>query len=155
MAKVYKKKEFLGNIPTPPPQTVAKFEEMEFRKGNSMIIHTPDFEPFEARIKFANEKWGGVTLEFSEKLLGLTAWIHLIMDPKGSLASRCTLAHCRLRIFFPFQRPGLSKHQFDITNYDNVIVTENEARVWGTKVELLPRVAERKIFNPKQLNIFQ
>lgn len=47
-----------------------------------MIIYTPDFEPFEARVKFVSEKW-------------------------------------------------------------------------GAKVELLSSAAKKKVFNPKQLNLFQ
>jgi len=154
MSKVYKKRVMINYPPTPPTQMVVRFENMEWKRWDSMIIHTPDFRPFEARICNLDEKWGKVSLSFNETIEDLTAWITLTMYPKTSLASRCTLVHNHLRIHFPFPRQGKSKHLFDIVNYNNVIVAQNEAKVWGTKVEILTDIVERKVFNPKQLKLF-
>lgn len=157
MAKVYKKREYINYPSAPPIQETAKVERMEWKRGNSMIFHTPDFEPFEATIDSLQQNWvdGIVYLKFHADLASSLAWITLSIYPKMSFVSRCYLAHNDLRLHFPFPRPGKSRHRFDIVNYDNVIVTENEAKVSGVKVEILQSVAEKKVFNPVQLKLFQ
>lgn len=157
MATVYKKREYVGNTqPAPPPQRKAKVDGKEWIRGNNMVIHTPDFEPMEVRIDHVQQTYtdGIAGLKFQTYINGVWAWITLTITPKMALASRCYLAHNDLHIHFPFPRPGKSKHQFDIVKYDNVIVTENEVRVWVSKVEPLQSVAEKKVFNPKQLKLF-
>lgn len=157
MAKVYKKREYVNYPPTEPIHKVARCKGREWVRGNSMIIYTPDFEPFEAIIgeplQHGIESIAYVSFR-SIIIDNQTAWINLTITPKVSLSSICHLEHNRLRIHFPFPRPGKSKHLFDIVEYGNVIVTENEARVSGVKVQILQSVVEKKVFNPKQLKLF-
>lgn len=156
MGKVYKKRE-LNFRHSPPIQETAKIDSREFRRGNSMIIYTPDFEPFEAVIDEPLQRGGNgiVYLSFRPLVIAdFAAWVSIRIAPKISIASIGHLEHSFLRIHFPISRLKKDKHQFDMVDYSNVTVTESEARVSSVKTEVFKQILERKVFNPRQLEIF-
>lgn len=152
----YAKRQLISCQEAPPPQEFIEHQGMIFRRKQSLIFHTPDFPAFETTVRSVQQtyKEGIAHLDLSANVEDLLVWIIVSMYPKTSLLNTCTLAHNTLRLHFPTPRKGKSKNLFDIINYDNVIVTENEVKVSGVKVVQLPSIAERKVFNPKQLSLF-